>query len=219
MIQFITFYHWFLRYSFQSQNPQLHGPFGHLFTSRWQRKKPPNPQGSNEFLWAVPFGKCHFTEDKVLLFHSLCFCMCFRDNSNIKRLLLQEQFISLNKFFHKPRLFIHFRTKKQYSIDAESLFVMQMTVLSLSVLKSQLKKCHRSMFKPQEMIDFLITTAMQLYSYLRLLLLDTFLKRKQLTAGWNTQLNSHYIPFHQICKSLRSSLNRQCRDLIWKFCY
>lgn len=31
------------------------------------------------------------------------------------------------------------------------------------------------MLKPQEMISFLITTAMQLYTYLRLLLLDTFL--------------------------------------------
>lgn len=55
-----------------------------------------------------------------------------------------------------------------------SHFVMQMTVLSFSVLKSQQKKRHSSILKLQEIIYFLIITEIQLYTYLRLLLLDTF---------------------------------------------
>lgn len=120
------------------------------------KKATPKPPGKS---WITSCEQCHLenvtlTEDKVLLLHSLCFCMCFRANSNIKCLLLKEQFISLNTFFHRLRPFTHFRTKKQYSIDAESFFVMQMTVLSLSVLKSQPNKGHRSMLKPHKMIDF-----------------------------------------------------------------
>lgn len=143
------------------------------------KKATPKPSGKS---WITSCERCHLenvtlTEEKVLLLHSLCFCMCFRANSNIKCLLQKEQFISLNTFFDRPRLFIHFRTKKWYSIEAESSchFVMQMTVMYLSLLKSQQKKGHWLMLKPQEIINFLITTAMQLYTYLRLLLLDTFL--------------------------------------------
>lgn len=85
-----------------------------LLLQQMVKKATPKPSGKS---WITFCEQCHLenvtlTEDKVLLLHSLCFCMCFRANSNIKCLLLKEQFISLNTFFHRPRLFTHFRTKK-----------------------------------------------------------------------------------------------------------